>query len=150
MIFFAWAVIAFCACSKSNSGSTTPSGSTTWTLNGVNYTAAVTAYNDTSTGLGILLATDVKGDFISIIFFSHPAANGQYVVTSDGTGQANGCQIQVAVYSGGVSQIYTSTGKTGDMVTVTIKNGKLTAACTGVTVAYNNTNATVSGTVVQP
>lgn len=149
-----WALLALMAillyaCSKSNSGTAAKSNGTQWTLNGVTYYGVVTGYNDTSTGLGILTSADATGNYLGVIFFSHPAANGQYVVTDGATGQANGCEVQLGVYKSGVSEIYTSAGKTGDQVNVSITGGKITISFTNITVAYNSTTATVSGTAKQ-
>jgi hypothetical protein len=147
--FLALAAIIFYGCSKSGAGQAAKSNGSQWTLNGVTYNGVVTGYNDTTTGLGILVSTDAGGNYLSVIFFSHPTADGQYVVTSAGTGQANGCQVQAYVYSAGAGKIYTSVGKTGDQVNVSFTGGKIALSFTNITVAYNSTDATLTGTAKQ-
>lgn len=150
----AWIAIPlfiFYGCSKSNGGSAAITGTATqWTLKGITYKGLETNYNDTTTGLGIFVSADAAGNFISIIFYSHPAANGDYTVTNGGIPAAGAyCQIQVYTYTGTAGTIYTSTGKSGDIVKVSISGGKITASFTDVTVAIGSVTATVSGTVVQ-
>lgn len=137
-------------CSKSNSGSTATTASTQWTLNGVTYKGISTGYNDTTTGLGILVSVDAKGNYLSVIFYSHPSANGTYVVTNGSPYPANSVEIQMYVYNGSTGEIYSSTGKTGDQLNLTITGGKIKVSFTDVTMSYGSTTTTGSGTALQP
>jgi hypothetical protein len=139
----------FYGCSKSNSNSTAASSTSQWTLNGTTYKGVTTGYNDTTTGLGILVSVDAKGDYLSVIFYSHPLASGTYIVT-DGSPASNTVQIQMYVYSGGAGQIYTSTGKTGDQLDLTVSGGKIKVSFTDITLASGATTVTGSGTALQP
>jgi hypothetical protein len=97
-----------------------------------------------------LVSAAVGGNLISVIFYSHPAANGTYVVTNGGIPAAGAyCQIQVYTYIGTTATLYTSTGKTGDKVNLTISAGKITVSFTNITVSVGSTSSTVSGTVIQ-
>ena len=60
---------------------------------------------------------------------------------------SNDCSIDVQTVT--PSTIYSSTGKTGDVVNLTISDGKLNAAFTGVTVSNGTTTTTSTGTVIQ-
>ena len=139
----------FYGCGKSNSGSTTKPAATQWTLNGVTYNGVTTGYNDTTTGLGVLVSVDAKGNYLSVIFFSHPSASGTYVVTDGSAIPNNSVQIQMYVYTGSAGEIYTSTGKAGDQLDLTVTNGKLKVSFTGITLSYGSGTATGSGTVLQ-
>jgi hypothetical protein len=143
LIVFTSAV--FYGCGKSSSGSTgTTVTSSQWTLNGTTYKGIISGY-DTASSLGILNSTDASGNSITIIFYSHPETNGTYTVSD--AANSNDCTIDVQTISPSV--IYTSTGKTGDIVNLTISGGKLNAAFTGVTVANGGTTTTTTGTVIQ-
>src|SRR5450755_1807528 len=120
---------AFLGCSKSNS----PSNGTQWTLNGTTYKGLVTTY-DTSSGLGILTSADATGNTITVTFYSHPMVNGSYVVKAPGSANTTECTISVSTYISGTSTIYTSPGKAGDMLNLTISSNKLTASFTDITV----------------
>ena len=147
LFLLAITAILFYGCSKSNSKAS--SSSSQWTLNGVTYTGITTGYNDTTTGLGILVSVDAKGNSLSVIFFSHPTANGTYVVTDESPIPANSVTIQMYVYSGGSGEIYTSTGKTGDQLDLTITDEKVKVSFTDITLANGSTTATGSGTALQ-
>jgi hypothetical protein len=149
LFLFVITAMLFYGCSKSNSGSTATSSTSQWTLNGVTYNGVTTGYNDTSSGLGILVSVDAKGNSLSVIFFSHPSANGTYVVTDESPIPANSVTIQMYVYSGGSGEIYTSTGKAGDQLNLTITNEKVKVSFTDITLANGSTMATGSGTALQ-
>ncbi len=149
LFLLALIAVFFYGCSKSNSGSTTKPSTSQWTLNGVTYKGVLTGYNDTSSGLGILVSVDAKGNSLSVIFFSHPSADGTYVVTNGSAVPANSVYIQMYVYSGGTGVIYTSTGKTGDQLNLTITNEKVNVSFTDITMANGSTVATGSGTALQ-
>jgi hypothetical protein len=136
-------------CGKSNSGSSAKPPTSQWSLNGVTYTGVSTGYNDTTTGLGILVTVDAKGNYLSIVFYSHPTVSGTYVVTNGSPYPANSVQIQMYTYSGGIGKIYGSTGKTGDQLDLTINNGKVKVSFTDITLANGSTTATGSGTAAQ-
>jgi hypothetical protein len=145
-----WASIALAlyGCSKSSGGATTSSPSE-WSLNSTNYKGDSAVYNATS-GLGVLTSADAAGNTITVIFYSHPTANGTYTVTGEGgTSAGLYCEINVQTYTPGTSTIYISTGKSGDEVDVTVSGGKITASFKDITVAYGSTTATSSGNVVQ-
>jgi hypothetical protein len=143
--------LAICGCSKSSgSASSTTNGPSQWTLKGTTYTGLVTGYNDTSSGLGILVSAAAAGNTLSIIFYSHPAANGAFMVTNGGvTAPGTQCMIQVGVYNNNTYDIFTSTGKTGDQVNLTISGGKIKVSFTNITVSDNTTTSTVSGNLTQ-
>jgi hypothetical protein len=151
LVLIAITAIIFFGCSKSKTSPATAASSTEWTLNGTTYKGLVTTYNDTTTGLGILVSVDPAGNYLSVIFYSHPAANGTYTVTNGGVTSLDNtdCQIECGVYTGSASDIYTSTGKTGDQLNLSISGGKLKVSFTNITVAYNQTITTVSGTALQ-
>jgi hypothetical protein len=149
LFLLALTAVLFYGCSKSNSGSTTTSSTSQWTLNGVTYKGVTTGYNDTSSGLGILVSVDAKGNFLSVIFYSHPSASGTYVVTDGSPIPANSVQIQMYVYTGSAGVIYTSTGKTGDQLNLTITDEKVKVSFTDITLANGSTMATGSGTALQ-
>jgi hypothetical protein len=139
----------FCGCSKSNSNSTATPSTSQWTLNGVTYNGITTGYNDTTSGLGILVSVDAKGNSLSVIFFSHPSVNGTYVVTDESPIPANSVTIQMYVYNGSSGNIYTSTGKAGDQLNLTIADEKVKVSFTDITLANGSTMATGSGTALQ-
>jgi hypothetical protein len=149
LFLLAIAAVLFYGCSKSNSGSSAKPSATQWTLYGVTYKGVTTGYNDTTTGLGILVSVDAKGNSLSVIFFSHPTANGTYVVTDESPTPANSVTIQMYVYNGSSGEIYTSTGKTGDQLDLTIVNEKVKVSFTGITLANGSTTATGTGTAIQ-
>jgi hypothetical protein len=115
----------------------------------VTYTGITTGYNDTTTGLGILVSVDAKGNSLNVIFFSHPSANGTYVITDESPTPANSVTIQMYVYNGSSGEIYTSTGKAGDQLDLTITNDKVKVSFTDITLANGSTTATGSGTALQ-
>jgi hypothetical protein len=147
-IFAITGILFLQGCSKSNkSNNNTPSSSSEWTINGTTYKGSITGYNDTSSGLGILNSADLSGNFISVIFYSHPNATGNYVVSQ--AAAANDCYIQLGVFKGTALTVYTSTSKAGDMVDVTVPSGKLNAAFTNISVSAGATVTTVSGNLLQ-
>jgi hypothetical protein len=149
LFLLAMTAVLFYGCSKNNSSSTTTPSTTQWTLNGVTYKGVLTGYNDTSSGLGILVSVDAKGNSLSVIFFSHPSADGTYVVTNGSAIPANSVYIQMYLYNGSAGEIYTSTGKAGDQLNLTITNAKIKVSFTGITLANGPTMATGSGTALQ-
>jgi hypothetical protein len=84
-----------------------------------------------------------------VIFFSHPSANGTYVVTDESPTPANSVTIQMYVYNGSSGEIYTSTGKAGDQLNLTIVGQKVKVSFTDITLANGSTTATGSGTALQ-
>ena len=135
-------LIIFYGCSKSSS--TTTTSSSQWTLKGVKYTGLATVY-DTSSSLGTLTSADAAGHFVSVTFYTHPTSSSSFTETDGSIVNSIDCLIDV--YDG--TNIFSSTGVTGDKVNLTISGGKLTASFTNVTVLYNSTSSTVSGTVSQ-
>ena len=151
MVLVAGATALFGGCHKSNAapGAAT-GGSSQWSLKGTTYNGLSVRYDDTSTGLAVLVSADAKGNEISIIFYSHPAASGTYTVTNGGITSAGPyCLIQEFVYANNTSTIYSSTGKTGDMLNLTISGGKVKVSFTNVTMMANTTTTTSSGTIAQ-
>jgi hypothetical protein len=53
------------------------------------------------------------------------------------------------VYNGATGVIYTSTGKAGDQLNLTISNEKVKVSFTDITLANGSTMATGSGTALQ-
>jgi hypothetical protein len=149
LLLLAITAVLFYGCSKTNSGSTATPSTSQWTLNGVTYNGIITGYNDTSSGLGILVSADAKGNSLSVIFFSHPSVNGTYVVTDESPVPANSVTIQMYVYNGSSGEIYTSTGKAGDQLNLTIIDEKVKVSFTDITLANGSTTATGSGTALQ-
>ena len=141
--------LLFPGCHKSNSGGINSASGSQWTINNTTYHGLVTTYNDTSSALGILVSADAAGNYISVVFYSHPSTGGTYTVINGSSPGGTSCLITVATNSGGSSALYSSTGKTGDKVTLTIVGGKLTASFTGITVVSGTTTTTVTGTVIQ-
>jgi hypothetical protein len=144
LLSIAIALSMFVYCSKKNADS----NSTTWTFNGKTYTASTAGYD--SAGLsGLLDAQDAAGNGISIGFNSHPRVNGTYILSKNGLGSgfpANNCSLSVF---GNNSPNYISTGKPGDVVNVTISNGKLHATFSNITIENGTDTTTVSGTIIQ-
>ena len=140
----AMVLLIFASCSKKNAGS----DSTTWTFNGNTYNTTSSGYD--SAGLsGLLDAQDAAGNGISIGFNSHPRVNGTYILTKNGLGSgfpASNCSLSVF---GNNSPNYISTGKPGDVVNVTISNGKLHATFSNITIENGADTTTVSGTIIQ-
>jgi hypothetical protein len=143
--------LAVCSCSKtSGSSNSSTTGPNQWTLKGTTYTGLSIGYNDTTSGLGVLVSAAAGGNTLTVIFYSHPATNGAFMVTNGGvTAPGTQCMIQVGVYKNNAYDIYTSTGKTGDQVNLTISGGKVKVSFTNITVSDNATTATVSGNLAQ-
>jgi hypothetical protein len=151
LVLIAGSSLLFAGCSKSNAASNTSTGGVNqWTLKGTTYKGLSSRYDDTSSALAILTSADAGGNLISVIFYSHPSASGTYTVTNGGISSAGAyCLIQEFVYANNTSTIYSSTGKTGDMLNITITGGKLKVSFTNVTMSDNTTTTTSSGTVAQ-
>jgi hypothetical protein len=142
------------SCSKNNTSSNnnTLSDSSQWVFKGVTYTGVSTTY-DTTSGTylsGVLASTNNIADSISIVFYSHPSANGVYKLDNGTLPKPNpaDCTIWV-LHAGGT---YVSTGAAGDSARLTVSNGKLTASFTNITTEIRDTSfvtATVSGTLIQ-
>jgi hypothetical protein len=134
----------FVSCSKKNADS----NATIWTFNGKTYTATTAGY-DSSNLSGILDAQDPEGNAITVVFNSHPTMNGTYILTKNALGSgfpASNCSLSVI---GNSSPIYISTGKPGDVVNVTISNGKLHATFSNITMENGADTTMVSGTIIQ-
>ena len=145
LLSIAMALLVFVSCSKKNANS----NSTTWTFNGKTYSASTAVY-DTADVYGLLDAQDAAGNNgITIGFNSNPTVNGTYIVTKGVLGPgypANNCALHVF---GNSSGDYISTGKPGEVVNVTISNGKIHASFSNITIADGSDTTTVSGTVIQ-
>ncbi len=139
------ALLVFVSCSKKNVNS----NSTTWTFNGKEYSTTTAGY-DSANVYGLLDAQDPAGNNgITIGFNSHPIVNGTYVVTPGVLGPgypANNCALHVFSNSSGDCL---STGKPGDVVNVTITNGKIHASFSNITIQNGSDTTTVSGTIIQ-
>ncbi len=145
LLSFAMALLVFVSCSKKNVNS----NSTTWTFNGNTYTAITVGY-DSANEYGLLDAQDPgANNAITIGFNSHPIVNGAYIVTKGVLGPgypANNCALHVF---GNNSGDYLSIGKPGDVVNVTITNGKIHASFSNITIENGSDTTTVSGTIIQ-
>jgi hypothetical protein len=134
----------FSSCSKKNADS----DSTVWTFNGNTYKTTNSGY-DSAGAPGILEALDAAGNGISIEFNSHPKVNGTYTVTQGFLGPAypaNSCTLSAFNSS---STNYLSTGKQGDIVNVTVSNGKLQATFSNISIENVVDTTTVSGTIIE-
>jgi hypothetical protein len=145
LLSIAVALLVFVSCSKKNVNA----NSTTWTFNGKTYSASTADY-DTADVYGLLNAQDPGGNnAITIGFNSNPTVNGAYVVTRGVLGPgypANNCALHVFANSTGD---YISIGKPGDVVNVTISNGKIHASFSDITIENGSDTTTVSGTIIQ-
>jgi hypothetical protein len=140
------ALFAFSSCSKSNSGP----DATTWTFNGNTYKTTNSGY-DSSTLLGALYGQDTAGNGIGITFNAHPNENGTYIITNGFLGAGyptNKCGLSVTGNNSPIP-IYISTGKPGDVVNVTISNGKLRATFSNISIENGKDTTTVSGTIIE-
>jgi hypothetical protein len=145
LLSIAVALLVFVSCSKKNVNS----NSSTWTFNGKTYSASTAGY-DSADVYGLLDAQDPSGDNgITIGFNSLPTVNGPYIVTRGVLGPgypANNCALHVF---GNSSGNYISIGKPGDVVNVTISNGKIHASFSNITIENGSDTTTVSGTIIQ-
>jgi len=139
---FLFIAFAFFACGKSKTS--TPSGPTSsqWTINGTTYKGLTTNYNYSFSDL---TSSDTSGNFVVIGFFSNPSANGSFTVINGSNLTSGTCRVIIQTPAG----LYSSTGKTGDMVNVTLTGGLITTSFSGNTMELNSTQTTASGTVIQ-
>jgi hypothetical protein len=96
----------------------------------------------------VLTSSDATGNNITVVFAFHPTA-GAYTVTNGSLTGAGSCLISTGVFTGTTYNLYTSTGKSGDQVNLTISGGKVTATFSNIAVADNSGAPTVTGTLVQ-
>jgi hypothetical protein len=144
LLFTVMALFEFVSCSKKNAGS----NSTTWTYNNNSYTTTTAGY-DSSGLLGSLGAQDAAGNGIGVVFNAHPKENGTYILSNGYLGvgyPTNYCTLSVISNN---APIYISIGKPGDVVNVTISNGKLHASFSNISIGNGKDTTTVSGTIIQ-
>ena len=132
-------------CTKSN----TNFNLTEWVFNGTDYKAQNTGY-DTLLVTGLLSGADSAGNYIDILFNSHPTANAIFTVTRDEVGvgfPSSNCSVTVG--NNYLFNTYISTGKSGETVSLTIIHGKFHASFTNITITNGSDTTTLSGTVIQ-
>ena len=123
-----------CLVVKKNNDTTIPTpASSQWTLRGTSYTGLSTLY-DTSV-FSILTSADAAGHYASVTFYTRPAASGVYTAIDGTTPTPTSCLVNV--YDG--TDIYSSTGATGNSVTLTISGTHVTAAFSNITVKSSGT-----------
>jgi len=138
------AIILFFGCSKSN----VKTNSNSWAFNGTTYTAVTTDYI-TSDNFSLLGGTDARGNYVDIAFNSHPVTNGIYNLTYDHLSSADSStNCSITVGNNNSSYQYNSTGKSGEIVTVTFNNGKIQASFNHITVADARDTTIVSGVIM--
>jgi hypothetical protein len=137
------ALFTLMSCSKKNAN---PNLST-WTFNGNTYTSTAGGY-DSSGNIAGLGTDDAAGNTIGASFNFHPTKNGTYPISSDVLSSFTPARCSISL-SGYNSPNYLSTGKTGDVVNVTIVNGKLHVSFSNITIEDGKDTTTVSGTIVQ-
>jgi hypothetical protein len=136
---------------KKGSDTTTPTTQSTiqWSLSGTSYIGASSSYF-----LSSLLALDANRNYVSVDFnskyytsTSRPVAASYTVLKYGGTATAaNQCVVEVGNQAS--TTPYYSTGKMGDVVTISLSStGKLIASFTNITVSDGTTTKTVSGTI---
>jgi hypothetical protein len=137
------AVNLFFGCSKSKEN-ITPS---TWIYNDTTYTA-VTIRLDSLVGISTLGGTDARGNYVNIIFNSFPTTNAIYTVTNNTLGPGNSSSnCFITVGNSGWAYGYTSTGKSGETVTLTFNGNKMQASFNNVTIANGSDTTSVTGSV---
>ena len=137
------AVILILGCSKSKENITP----TTWTYNDTTYTA-VTIRLDGLTGMSILSGTDVRENYVNIIFSSLPTTNAILNVTNNTLGPGNSSSnCFITVGNSGWLYGYTSTGKSGETVTLTFSGNKMQASFNNITIANGSDTTSVTGSI---
>ena len=146
------ALLLFSAsCKKSDPGPSLRT-STQWTFDGISYNSTTTSVNSVQNSY---FGTDGSGNnqpTIDILFGSGIPSDGTYTYNiADASAPLSSIQCRIEVETTN-SIWFTSVAGTGNIVTVKVSGGKVTAALKNVTVAnYNNgtTLKSVSGTLVQ-
>jgi hypothetical protein len=90
-----------------------------------------------------------RNNAITVGFNSHPIVSGACIVTKGVLGPgypASNCALHVF---GNIAGDYISVGKPGDVVNVTITNGKIHASFSNITIGDGSDTTTVSGNIIQ-
>jgi hypothetical protein len=137
-------LLIFFSCSKSNNSSP---AFTHWTFKGV-------TYKDASTGFlsQILVGIDTSGKSIFLYFLARPTKGGDFNVSGLDPKDSMECGILVSNTSDSSSgDRYYSTGQQGDIIHVTIVNGKVNASFSNITVeGFGNSEIeSVSGALIE-
>jgi hypothetical protein len=141
IIIATFSIILF-GCKKSTPPTvTTTSATTQWTIDGITFKGISTYFVSAAD----LFSSDSSGNAIDVYFSAIPTVNATYTVTAlpPSAGQ---CIVGADLIS---SDSYTSTGVSGDKVTVTVSGGKVTASFTNITMSDGSVTKTVTGTVAQ-
>lgn len=140
LLLAAIASLSFYGCKKSNSTNNNISTST-WTLDGVKYTATGTHYANP-----VLISADDNSNDVSIFFNAKPTTGGDFAIRAISPSVSNECSIIVST----AADSYFSTDGGTAHVTVS-SSGKLTVTFSNVITYPLGTSVehTLSGTVVE-
>ena len=98
--------------------------------------------------LSVLDGTDAKGNYVNIVFNSFPTTNTIYTVTNNTLGPGNSSSnCFITVGNEGWTYGYTSTGKSGETVTLTFSGSKMQASFNNITIPNGLDTTSVIGLV---
>lgn len=134
------AITVFSSCKKDEEeggGGGTTLNDNQWKVLDVTYTGSSligSAWNEAQKTLGS--ATDGLTSVASVKFAAKPTANGTYTVKASGDALgATDCFVTIV---NAPSTAFFSSGKSGDVVNVTVTGGKVTASFSNVEVLYTS------------
>ena len=144
-------LLLYIACQKKSDQNSSPKS--TWTIDGKTYTEGTSPTRFSSS---VLFASDNSshGD-ISIKFLSKPTISGNFrIVNLSDTAvlrPGTDCSIEVNTNTNNISNIYKSTGRSGDNASIAVgANGKLTITLSNIEMAdFSFNSKTLSGTIIE-
>ncbi len=140
-----------CNKSSSNNNSNSSGGTAQWTIKGVTYNSLIVSLSNNNNGISVLAAFSVPiTDQVNIFFGVNQPVAGTYTVSDNNptmtTPNLSATQCSLQAVTGKI--LYTSAGKAGDKVNVTIAGTSLTASFANVSI-MDSTGAitTITGSV---
>ncbi len=152
------ALLSLNSCKKDSSSSS--SSKSTWTLGSSSRTADITTtgtatlISDPNDGENYFISASASSgdDIASITFKDKPTVSKTYTVISSASALGTNANACIVGAVSGFSEFYTSTGKVGDVVTVTVSGGKITASFSNITVEEFSSSGqkTITGNLIEP
>lgn len=148
-LFTVACIASFLSCKKDSDSTPAIPSIGTWTLNSTSYTGVSSQYF-----LSSFLALDTKNNTLSIDFngafynASKKPISGSYTVLKYGGTATSANQCVISAGNQSSTTPFRSTGKSGDVVTISVSStGKLSASFANITVSDGTTTTTVSGSI---
>lgn len=135
MLMLALFATSFVSCGKDDEEKPAELGSNSWVINGLTYKTGTLTPPAFSGNNFTATSTDNGGGVVGITFSAKPTTSKTYTVVL-GTATPGADECRITVLNTNDPKTFLSTGRAGDVVSVTVTGGKVAATATNVEMLY--------------